>query len=513
LRADSEASVRRTALKLEDALRCASLPDVGERLLLVRHLDLGRIAAHASSHTVSLLLEARVAAIGGTWVHGAASGAEQADFVFFSDTLEARHELSLRLCGSASCAAWFWPLAVPEFEPAEDARSNVRSIAFAIAALPEAPAALPAWIAGLAASGLAPVLARMIAPADGVMLLRAAHLTVHAPGTAEVPTDRIQLSRLAHGAMKAGDVESPQREKADPGLAALPEWLRILADAGGVASGVLPSALAEHGPRVRRVTAPDQKEIEPTHLTPPAGRSVPESVGLEANTKGAQDTPVSVRRNEDRVPAADRADGVVSEEQPMLPSSRRVFPDTVCTAHGGLLFLLPVLQRLEYATWADALPEGEGAEVARQMLALALRRLRAPLDDPAWTLAAVIGGEETRYDEIQAPSSWSDATLKAPGGCKANELTLLVKQTRSTTTFAHLWLVACRRWLRRAAGIGVASLVRRPATIGLTSTHAGMYFRLSDADIRIRRVGLDCDPGWMSWFGRVVSFHYRDESL
>jgi hypothetical protein len=25
----------------------------------------------------------------------------------------------------------------------------------------------------------------------------------------------------------------------------------------------------------------------------------------------------------------------------------------------------------------------------------------------------------------------------------------------------------------------------------------------------VRRLGLDIDPGWLPWFGRVVAFHYR----
>jgi hypothetical protein len=31
---------------------------------------------------------------------------------------------------------------------------------------------------------------------------------------------------------------------------------------------------------------------------------------------------------------------------------------------------------------------------------------------------------------------------------------------------------------------------------------------LEEADIRVRRAGLDLDPGWVPWFGRVVRFHY-----
>jgi len=52
----------------------------------------------------------------------------------------------------------------------------------------------------------------------------------------------------------------------------------------------------------------------------------------------------------------------------------------------------------------------------------------------------------------------------------------------------------------------------RPGFISLTPTHADMHFRLRDTDMRVRQLGLDIDPGWLPWFGRVVSFHY-DEHL
>jgi hypothetical protein len=31
---------------------------------------------------------------------------------------------------------------------------------------------------------------------------------------------------------------------------------------------------------------------------------------------------------------------------------------------------------------------------------------------------------------------------------------------------------------------------------------------LEAADLRLRRAGLDSDPGWVPWFGRIVSFHF-----
>jgi hypothetical protein len=75
---------------------------------------------------------------------------------------------------------------------------------------------------------------------------------------------------------------------------------------------------------------------------------------------------------------------------------------------------------------------------------------------------------------------------------------------------AQIWLTAVRRWLRRRGGIGLASLVRRPARLGHTATHLDMHFYVNDVDMRVRRLGLDIDPGWLPWFGQVVTYHYQE---
>jgi hypothetical protein len=33
------------------------------------------------------------------------------------------------------------------------------------------------------------------------------------------------------------------------------------------------------------------------------------------------------------------------------------------------------------------------------------------------------------------------------------------------------------------------------------------------ADVRVRRAGLDLDPGWVPWLGRVVLHHYLHGGL
>jgi hypothetical protein len=57
----------------------------------------------------------------------------------------------------------------------------------------------------------------------------------------------------------------------------------------------------------------------------------------------------------------------------------------------------------------------------------------------------------------------------------------------------------------------LAGVVRRAARVVTTRTHVDVLFRLADTDLRIRAAGLDSDPRWVPWLGRVVQFHYLAE--
>lgn len=73
---------------------------------------------------------------------------------------------------------------------------------------------------------------------------------------------------------------------------------------------------------------------------------------------------------------------------------------------------------------------------------------------------------------------------------------------------ARRWRVHARRVLRRQAGLSLAELVRRPGWVTLTLTHADLVFPLDAVDLRARRRGLDCDPGYVPWLGRILRFHF-----
>ena len=70
---------------------------------------------------------------------------------------------------------------------------------------------------------------------------------------------------------------------------------------------------------------------------------------------------------------------------------------------------------------------------------------------------------------------------------------------------------AVQRRLRLAAGEGVpiADLLRASARVYVTASHVDVVFPLATINLRVRRAGLDRNPGWLPDFGRVIYFHFE----
>jgi hypothetical protein len=61
--------------------------------------------------------------------------------------------------------------------------------------------------------------------------------------------------------------------------------------------------------------------------------------------------------------------------------------------------------------------------------------------------------------------------------------------------------------------MSVVEIVARAGRIYTTPTSIDITMPMSSVDLQIRRAGLDIDPGYVPWFGRVVHFHYHAERL
>lgn len=433
LRAPSAQAAVHAVHRLEDALRCASLPDAGGRLLLVRRLHLGRLPVGLSSQSLSLLIEQHVAAVGGEWVHGGEERAAHSNTVFFEGRWQAAGMALDRRARGLPLSAWYWRAALPDVPLHADPLAFVTGLWRCLERETVASASQSALVADAVARQHGDWLVRHLshtlgpaqgaapcgAPPDGVEAEEGVVRYSH-PHSIDVPRAwpvalHAHLRAAGWRTRRSGEVERGGASHTAP---------RLLAGPGGADGGWAPhsSGLAED----RR----DSAAIAPDPVT--AGATAAVSAPEHADAASA-------------------------------------------TSVGGLLFLLPLLSGLGFAAWQEQHAE---PPLCGSILWRALRHLRAPEADPAWALV----------DSL-------------PQGTQAG--------SDSHGEMATAWLDACRRQLCRAERLSLARVCRRPARLRWSATHLDVQLDVRNADIRVRRQGLDLDPGWLPWLGRVVTFSYQ----
>jgi len=219
------------------------------------------------------------------------------------------------------------------------------------------------------------------------------------------------------------------------------------------------------------------------------------------------------------------------------------------THYAGMFFLLQVMSRLAVTTLLNVNPHLVECDLPARLLLRVCSRLDVPLDDPVMSaLVQMCSKHEPDLCEFVQPESWKQGICanraallrkveaaarkralfdgsgrlalalwqgEIPGAVRQMACDLSVVRGKAIKSPAGLdllldaWLTAMRRWCRRYARIGLRDLVCRPGRISATRTHIDTVFDHRQADIRVRKSGLDVDPGWVPWFGRVISFHYQ----
>ena len=461
LRAPSAQAAAHAVHRLEDALRCASLPDAGERVLLVRRLHLGRLPEGLSSQSLSLLIEQRVAAVGGEWEPGVEERASRSDTVFFASRLQAAQAALRWRAQGAVLSAWYWPLALPGVAVQAPPGAFVAQLLDVVSQWREAAAALPALVASVQAPAtqrwwrehLPLAWRKRLPPATppGPQPVGATRTSVAPSDTTEVRAD----ARPGRGVVPKAAVRAAEEARRTDGSAAHHEHP------------------PHHGERTTAARRAARAKGPPTASEKPTGPPLPPE-GKEPSSGAVDAVPRTAP-----VASAPEAAGVVELER-LVQTPGAVAAGLAFEAHatgaGGVLFLWPVLERLGFAAWDADHPD---TWLGPRVLSLALQRLCVPDTDPVWAMLA----------SLPAPSKAADV-FNQP---------------------AAQWLQACRRHARRELRIGLASLVLRPAWVRWSATHIDVHFSQRGADIRVRRAALDINPGWVDGLQRVVSFHYDQD--
>jgi hypothetical protein len=172
------------------------------------------------------------------------------------------------------------------------------------------------------------------------------------------------------------------------------------------------------------------------------------------------------------------------------------------TACAGLLFLVPILERLGFGGFLGANPVLLDKAFPARLLLYIGDRVGMALDDPQ-VLALLPAADGDEPDE---PAAFDLREL--PGAARDLLSTSRVRAALDEPLAA--WLTLVRRWCRRYARQGLVSLIRRRGRVQISRTHIDVYFDLTQIDLRLRRLALDVDPEWVPWLGRVVRFHYLD---
>lgn len=557
LRARSDRDAQRTALAMEDALATASFAgERRDRLILVRQLRLGPLPAGLPPQSLALALERSFAQLTPVRVDARNSGAARAAAVCFESAVEAHIALALRLLEGPPPGEWFWPLAVPAWRPEASRGEALRALALALADRPEAATAVRAWVGALARGGHAGALLAALTPEDRRHLIeRVGGRPPIAPETGSQP--RAFLAALGVGggpaAAPGGEPsprerppgEGPQEGRAgarDPeaALSARGGRLRIPADgaesdaerfahpgdaeglphpaatpaatpagtpaapAAGTLGGqpTLEAALSGSGlgsaaagsdgaggSRSPEPHAERSPRAGPADLSGDLAEGPALSPAVSEATGGGGGAPgQSLRRRGRSKPSADPApDGGTRPARSDGSGWRGAEPSEGLSRAGGLLFLLNALGAVGFPAWLErqrgSVPRQQSFTLA--LLVRVLEELGVPPGDPLWRALAF------------------DLPLQRGSGLPAWRL-----RRRGAVT---LWRQRLRRHLRCRHRIGLEELVLRPGLVYSTATHLEVGFALTQVDLRIRCAGLDLDPGWLPWLGRVVTFRYGEE--
>lgn len=500
LTASDDALVRRATILLEDALRTASLVGADDdRMVLVRRLDLGTIHCESSAG-IALEAERRFAELATGAIHATQPAAATAPVVFFRDDAEPCIALAERVARGEPALEWFWPLAVPGWNVALARDKGLRFLLFRALETSAGVAAAVRLVQALAAAGAVDRLLAALRPEDGRAFALACGWSEPAPTpgggeepapllTAPLPSgqslSRASLELLAHWSKTWGTHD------------ARTTWLACILVADSRPALLGSTSLVTHAAQAVRAAAhiraapplETRSEEESQGWATVVGTAVPRRGAPRGNQEDRRPASPPARRPRRRS-ETERAEPETPGRRPDLPmphdhEGAGVMSGTTeplaaaprQTRSAGLFFLVSLLSRLGIDTALREQPGLIEREFALKLIHRTAALLGISRDDPAVAgLPPLSTGLEFEGADRAVAVRWSRSMR---GSCVTG------------------------------AAMTLRALVRRSGRVTATPTHIDVLFDHRQADVRIRRAGLDVDPGWVPWFGRVVHFHYR----
>lgn len=526
LRVGEGASRHRIAYSLEEALRLATLPGEEEgRIYCFRRISLTGIPAEASRRVWAEQVQQLLGTIAAQAVHASDPNAGSANAVYFNHLEEALETLLRKAVRAAGNALWSAPdwfsNSLIGTEPDTSYALQIPAIVERLRASPMPPAATAA------------ILFAALGNSDPVSLLSAIPLATIREWIQELDQQKT-LSAIAPPVQLPSEIRTALQHAAshfgwkDPATV----WL-----AAQAVVCILPGA-GSSGTSVKRARE-TLRVLEEEQLRKPPDRSgtttrstfdasalvfdddleiaaalivplkkdarsaapqeladLPHSHSITGETSTYEPSLFSVTESDGSVPLTNRLPAIPNVRTSLLGEATQV---------AGLYFLLNALRALGIVTALETSAALAEANLPASILRSLADETGVQENDPILLCLGpqvpFILSAESLANLTQQPEAW-------PRGFASSRRTVF-----DSNCLLRLWTIATKRWLWRMGRLTVSDVIRRSGRVWLTRTDLDVTFPLDAADLRIRRIGLDIDPGWLPWFGecgRVVRFHYRD---
>lgn len=525
LRVSEGVSRHRIAYSLEEALRLAILPGEDEgRIYCFRRVSLSGISAEANRRVWMEQVQRVLGVLAAQAVHAGDPSAGAANAVYFNNIEEALETL-LRKAVLATGALrfaipeWFAnsaigvapessyaaqiPAIIERLRPPSMAPAAAASILFAalgnndpVAMLTAIPiATIREWVRELEGqTSLATFAQPLQLPSEVKIALHraASHFGWKDPATVWLAAQAVLM--LSPSALNSGTVVKRARAT----LRILEEeQLRKPQDrsAATLRDSAAPQLVFddedESTPRLLSLRDGSAKPAQPDELKLPRMRA------REGEIPPSGFTPASEEMAAEFESSVIEFTALPAAKPPLLGES---------TQAAGLYFLLNVLRTLGIVRALEACPALAESDLTVHILRQLATEAGVAEDDSILLCLALPQPAFALTEEILA-------SLPAQPEVWPKEFTASRRTGLHSDCYLRVWTVATKRWLWRMGRLTLREVVNRNGRVWLTRTDLDVTFPLASADLRIRRIGLDIDPGWLPWFGecgRVVRFHYRN---
>ncbi len=197
--------------------------------------------------------------------------------------------------------------------------------------------------------------------------------------------------------------------------------------------------------------------------------------------------------------AATTADSDDAQEE---KAARSVF-----TRYAGLFFLLRLLDRFGMSDTLQSHPELIDSDFVIWLLRNLMQTARVPPEDAVATLDW-LGWTLPPQPDFSLTLHFKPTLLPLPWrGIRSKGMVWSLQR------IIRAWTLSVRRHTRRLSGLSLNVIAKRFGNYTATRTHLTVQLPQSGLDLQIRRAGLDVDPGWLAWLGKIVEFQYNFETV